>query len=263
MSICSLGRRVISASRREAFEISVIRRSSRLTSEVMTCLRRVAASGSFTRSSVSTAERMEVSGFFSSCATSAANCSLASIRSSSASVMLWIEVARSPISSVRCVSTGTSILSDAPERIRSAASARRRKGRAIPSVSSTEVMNAISTATPMNGTSAARSARMISSMSLASSTSTPTTAETRCTGIDTEITRLPRSENRWLADCPPRAAIPNSSSKLCERSASDERRGEKKSNAFPAHSERSRPVRASKPGSLSGGRAVTSTRSER
>ena len=107
--------------------------------------------------------------------------------------MLWIEVARSPISSVRWVSRGTSILSDAPERIRSAASASRRKGRAIPSVSITDVMKAISTATPMNGTNATRSARMISSMSLASSTSTPTTADTRCTGIETEITRLPRS----------------------------------------------------------------------
>ena len=69
-----------SASRRLASEMSEISRSSRFTSCWMTSSSRCWLSFDFASGSVSTAERSEVSGFFSSWATSAAKLSIASIR---------------------------------------------------------------------------------------------------------------------------------------------------------------------------------------
>ena len=68
--------RCISASSRLASEMSVISRSSRLTSCWMTASRRARLSSVLASGRVSTAERSEVSGFFSSCATSAAKLSM-------------------------------------------------------------------------------------------------------------------------------------------------------------------------------------------
>jgi hypothetical protein len=72
--------RASSASRRLALEMSEISRSRRLTSCWMMALSRSRSSARLARGSVSTAERSEVSGFFSSCATSAAKRSIASMR---------------------------------------------------------------------------------------------------------------------------------------------------------------------------------------
>src|ERR1700712_4343507 len=76
-----------SASRRLASEISEIRRSSRLTSCSITSRSRARLVSLRASGSVSTADRSEVSGFFSSWATSAANISIASIRLYSALVI--------------------------------------------------------------------------------------------------------------------------------------------------------------------------------
>ena len=93
--------------------------------------RRAAAArtaGSSTRSSVSTAERSEASGFLSSWVTSAAKASVASIRC----LRLWVMSASAraswPISSRRRGSTGTSTSRSRPSRTRCAAWASRRSG---------------------------------------------------------------------------------------------------------------------------------------
>ena len=62
--------------------------------------------GSSMRLSVSMALRIELSGFLISCATSAANCSVASIRDHSASLLSCRAAANSPISSLRRSSRG-------------------------------------------------------------------------------------------------------------------------------------------------------------
>ena len=72
--------RASSASSREASEMSLISRSSRRTSCCMTAISRSREWPAFTRGRVSTALRSEVSGFLSSCATSAAKLSIASMR---------------------------------------------------------------------------------------------------------------------------------------------------------------------------------------
>ena len=76
-SICS---RASSASRRDASEISVIRRSRRRTSCWMMSSRRLRDSSVLASGRVSTALRSEVRGFFNSWLTSAAKLSMASIR---------------------------------------------------------------------------------------------------------------------------------------------------------------------------------------
>ena len=80
MSTGSVASRASSASRREASEMSVISRSSRFTSCLMTPSRRARCSSVLAIGSVSTALRSDVSGFFSSCDTSAAKLSIASMR---------------------------------------------------------------------------------------------------------------------------------------------------------------------------------------
>ena len=75
--------------------MSVISRSSRLRSAFRMALRRSAwGDPGGANSSVSTAERSEVSGFFSSCATSAAKRSMASMRADCASVIASSERVR-------------------------------------------------------------------------------------------------------------------------------------------------------------------------
>ena len=76
----ALSWRASSASRREASEMSLISRSSRRMSCWMMPVSRALASSVLASGSVSTALRSEVSGFFSSCATSAAKLSIASMR---------------------------------------------------------------------------------------------------------------------------------------------------------------------------------------
>ena len=98
-----------SASSREALDMSVTRRSSRCTSCLRMATSRSRALASVTRSSVSMAERMEVSGFLISWATSAAKVSMASIRSDRVSVISSSERERSPISSLRLDRSGSEI----------------------------------------------------------------------------------------------------------------------------------------------------------
>ena len=70
----------------------------------------------------------ELSGFFTSCATSAAKRSMASMRTQSASVISRSAAERRPISSFRAVKSGISTLRPPPARTRSAARASRRTG---------------------------------------------------------------------------------------------------------------------------------------
>ena len=80
MSTGSASARASSASRREASEMSLISRSRRRTSCWMIDISRCRESSLRASGRVSTALRREVSGFFSSCATSAAKLSMASMR---------------------------------------------------------------------------------------------------------------------------------------------------------------------------------------
>ena len=112
------------------------------------------AAGSLTRSRVSTAERSEVSGFLISWATSAANRSMASIRSDRDWVMSSSETVRSPISSSRCASCGSEIARARDIRTRSAARASIRTGWAIRLFSRIDEVRLTKMAIRMNGASA-------------------------------------------------------------------------------------------------------------
>ena len=120
-----------SASARAASPMSLIRRSSRPTSSRAIVISRWRSSGSSTRSSPSTAERSEASGFLSSWVTSAAKASILSIRWRSDWLMSDTARARSPISSLREGRRGTLTSRDRPSRTRWAAMASRRSGRTI------------------------------------------------------------------------------------------------------------------------------------
>ncbi len=120
-----------SASSREALEISVTSRSSRVTSCCRMAINRSRAVLSDTRGRVSTAERIEVRGLRISCATSAAKRSMASIRSDRVTVMASSERVRSPSSSSRRARSGREMARARDRRTRSAAEARRSTGRAI------------------------------------------------------------------------------------------------------------------------------------
>ncbi len=76
-------------------------------------------------------------------------------------------------------------------RTLSAARASRSTGRAISHVSRNDESSVTPMATRMNGIRARRWAAMIWSTSTASRVNTPSTAATRCTGMDTETTRSP------------------------------------------------------------------------
>ena len=88
--------------------MSLIRRSSRWTSSRMIAIRLRCWLGSVTRATVSTALRSEVSGFLISWATSAAKCSIASMRAHKAPVIARRSRLSSPISSPRAEKSGIS-----------------------------------------------------------------------------------------------------------------------------------------------------------
>ena len=91
-----------SASSRDASLTSLISRSSRDTSWAMIVSNCLCRSGSSMRRRVSIALRIDDSGFLISCATSAANFSIASIRAHSACAESDSAVASAPTSSRRC-----------------------------------------------------------------------------------------------------------------------------------------------------------------
>ena len=105
--------------------MSVIRRSMRFTSLRTISIMRARESSLSARVSISTALLSEVRGFFSSCATSAAKRSIASMRSYSARVMADRLSARSPISSRRSSILGIVPRPEWPLRTSSAARASR------------------------------------------------------------------------------------------------------------------------------------------
>ena len=111
--------------------MSTTSRSSRPTSCRTTSSICRRSAGSSTRSSVSTAERSEASGFLSSWVTSAAKASVASIRWRRLWVISCSARASRPISSRRAGSSGTSTSRARPSRTRCAASASRRSGLAM------------------------------------------------------------------------------------------------------------------------------------
>ena len=96
---------------------------------VSNCLRRA---GSSIRINVSIALRIDDSGFFSSCATSAANCSVASMRAHNALAESDTALASSPTSSRRASNEVETLpVRPLPSRMSLAASASRRIGRAM------------------------------------------------------------------------------------------------------------------------------------
>ncbi len=190
--------------------MSVISRSSRPTSCFSMPNSRWRALSSVTRSRVSTAERMEVRGLRISCATSAAKRSMASIRSERVSVMACSERARSPSSSLRAATSGREIARLRDRRTLSAARARRSTGRAISQVSRKDESRLTPMATRMKGAKARLWAAMILSTSTASRVSTPSTASTRWTGMETETTRSPFWAVRMPQTVSPFSALPTS-----------------------------------------------------
>ena len=104
----------ISASSLETSEISVIRRSSRFTSSPIISLNFLLLSSVFAYSIVSIALRIDVNGFFNSCATSAAKLATASICVANIFVISLSDRERSPISSFRAERSG---MSDFPPRL--------------------------------------------------------------------------------------------------------------------------------------------------
>ena len=110
--------------------MSVINRSSLRTSFCNNVVSRSRWAFSLTRSRVSSAERIEVRGFLISWETSAANRSMASIRSDRVSVMPSSERARSPISSLRSSRSGSEMARARPCLTSSAAAESRITGRA-------------------------------------------------------------------------------------------------------------------------------------
>src|SRR5579862_2044962 len=239
-----------SASRREALEMSVIRRSSRPTSCFRIACSRSRPAPSPTSSSVSTADRIEVSGLRISCATSAAKRSIASIRSESVWVMSSSERARSPSSSLRSAMSGRAMARARFSRTLSAAADSRRTGWAINWVRANDESRLTATAMAMNGICAARSAAMIWSTSLASSVSTPSTSRTRWIGIETETTRPPFSATRTPATVWPLSAVWISLSSACSAAAASCGFGSKPGKA-----------KGFSPGFSAGGSCVDSTRS--
>ena len=91
----------ISVSTRLAWEMSVIRRLSRSTSCRITFINFCCCAGSEIRLMVSAALRKDESGFFNSCATSAANPAVACIRFCNSSVRFIKDSDNCPISSLR------------------------------------------------------------------------------------------------------------------------------------------------------------------
>ena len=192
-STFSVAVRESSASTREASEMSLISRSSRVTSSPMMASRRFCCTGSSIRRSVSIALRIEDSGFFSSCATSAANCSIASMRAHSAPADSDRATARAPTSSCRLSSgSGTLPSRPLPSRICAAARARRRIGRAMvrdryqdsTSVSTSAMLNSARIETRMlsrlSSTSrASRVSRMMPTLWRLCSTGTDTVTSSR------------------------------------------------------------------------------------
>ena len=123
--------RASSASVRAASLMSPISRSIRAISSRMTLVSLARSCGSSTRSSPSTAERSEASGFLSSWLTSAAKASILSIRCLSDWLMSETARASIPISSIRSGKRGTFTSRDRPRRTRCAAIASRLSGRTI------------------------------------------------------------------------------------------------------------------------------------
>ena len=158
---------------------------------------RRAPSASVTRSRVSTAERIEVSGLRISWATSAAKRSMASIRSDSVVVMSPASGSRSPSSSSRSAMSGQG---DGPRALQ-AAPGRPRGPAAAPAgrssrLSRKDESRVTSDGDQDEGQQRARWAATIWSTSPASSVSTPSTACTCWIGIETETTRPPFSAGR-------------------------------------------------------------------
>ena len=207
----SIGRgasRDSSASSREALEISVIKRSRRLTSCFKMVISRSRAFGSETRSRVSVAERIEDRGLRISCATSAANRSIASMRTDWAAVMASSARPRSPSSSSRSDRSGKDMARARDSLTRSAALARRRTGWAIMRIRKKDEARDTAIAIKIKGKRALRSAAMIWSTSPASSVRTPKTASTWRSGMETETRRSPLSPIRIPAtDWPFRATL--------------------------------------------------------
>ena len=109
--------------------MSVISRFSRLMSSSTIAISLSRRSGSrLGRAATSIAERSEVSGFLSSCATSAAKLSMVSMRCHSASVIERSASFRSPISSPRLPRSGISGRLSRASRTSSAARASRTIG---------------------------------------------------------------------------------------------------------------------------------------
>ena len=142
-------------------------RSSRWTSSCTIASNCARNSGSLTAPSPSTADRNEASGFFSSCVTSAANASIASIRLRSALVMSDSARASIPISSRRLGRRGTTTSRARPSRTRIAARASIRIGRTMVRARNSDSSTDSRNATASTRLSRARSVRTVEVMSRA------------------------------------------------------------------------------------------------
>ena len=181
-----------SASSRDASLTSLIRRSSRVTSCAMIVSNCFCRSGSSMRRNVSIALRIDDSGFLISCATSAANFSIASMRANNACAESESAVASTPTSSRRASSgAGTPPARPCPSRISAAAPASRRIGRAMVSDRYQDSSTVSANASPNNARMEMRTMNRLVSTSRASRVSRmmPTVWRSRSTGSATVTSR--------------------------------------------------------------------------